>query len=1356
MGSPSPTPIDQTIRQLLGYLNFSSGAWDPKFVRNVDQVFRELAAKADDGEDLVTAFFERLQRAATCDSKSCSGAMSDLEQARSVIELTGEHLLPAFLKHHRDLLVGRENGFLFSSYFIAEAMRSLLQSGGPWTEHDRVVSSALDSLNNFLGHRPVAALESRDIEPYPHEWVAPIPVWYPETGACYGPYQRLIEIAVEVLQETDEAILRDAHFSLGRMQVLAIDPRPFDFDHPINRRPNYHFGQWDAHLVGEDGYYFRFIIHRVTLDSLLSRVQRKTAECEHAYADELMSEAGTLLACTMLMAAGISGSGPAAYDSNTTLASLLPIIAGYRDQFYHNRLERLPAKHRQRLQQEAEARRQPFGSARQDLNRELDRQRASQLVNCRLASIFARMGFCDAAVEQSKIVPVASSRILCQIDCLLSSAKQACRKKKLAAAYQIVPEVFQLLCNGVQCGAIVDPWNIIGFDGNYSLFPATENSIPDHRVYELVDLVERILGVCSAIWREAAAANDLETCQAIRKEFAAIVEWWRKYAPHEVMSVDAVDPQEIFEAAELVAEALNLWHQGGAATGNIEFWASHAQLFDSPKAYHLVIEALMDLGDYQTTSALMVHWLSQADLVRLQHGDSSFHNLLWRWITEQNQQLRAADFNARNEIWNRIRKFFDFIEANAEAYGEVPRFELGRSVSNRPETESDVLDGAFEDAEDPMSRDFDEDDSEDDLFGAAYEDFVYRDTTDDGIEGSIFEPDTTSDDEFEAEVDRLFDRLEFLGSLASFWRIAATFPLPVKQGELNLSDVAMKQLANRRDILSTWIGNAVKNRRNLASLLESVFDYRIPSTGVDHESLMQYDRQRQNRDALLEAIVSTCVETEQAVNMLAAARTAIEHLVEEKSPADLPAEVSKKEPLVSLFAAILVTDLGEVKKRFPDAIGFLVSQPLLYVPLDRGGVPAQVVRVRVLQEELRALAGSLPILGLFAETHELMSTALSMERNHKVARGAVTEFDNLYQVAFTSMVKCLIQSTRLFQQVLEASEDYDREGAAEEAEGVLFECVQMLTSSMQELWLAHSRTLRLTVLEKINDEAAWQKLVKFIKRYGSGLFTQQFLHLANARAILHQGAGIWLENVIESPTPMDLRLIDELDRAIPRRKAAAFLTLILEAICENYYQYRDYNSNTTQSDRGELLYTLLDFLRLQSRYDRVCWYLKPVVWGHEILVRDGYNSVARMWRRSLTEKIGPEADKYLEQLEKLRDQYSMQMASIGRRLEGRFVHAMQIDRLRSLVRPAMKNPESRKSQRVFELLQQETRAFVRATPGVGVDLPEWLAALEHEVEQLQLPLRLRSQSGNEALIHPIEIPISSICEELEKLPESDL
>ena len=71
-------------------------------------------------------------------------------------------------------------------------------------------------------------------------------------------------------------------------------------------------------------------MQQVTLDVLLERVDAP-GELSR---DELLLEAAAVLAGTMLMASGTSGNGPDAHDSSTTLSTLLPRIAAYRDAFY--------------------------------------------------------------------------------------------------------------------------------------------------------------------------------------------------------------------------------------------------------------------------------------------------------------------------------------------------------------------------------------------------------------------------------------------------------------------------------------------------------------------------------------------------------------------------------------------------------------------------------------------------------------------------------------------------------------------------------------------------------------------------------------------------------------------------------------------------------------------------------------------------------------------------------------------------------------------------------------------------------------------------------------------------------------
>ncbi|MFT5303727.1 MAG: hypothetical protein ACI814_004547, partial [Mariniblastus sp.] len=1159
MDSPaSEQQVHAILDQVLGYLNFSSGNSDPKFLSNLNQLYAFIAEQskkaipdpadqdtrassarpsslAATNDHLIAQQLGKLLSSRLDEVSQANPTFRDASQARSVISLTFGKLLSDYRKHHRDLLFHQSDQFLFNSFFVGRAIEAILRRDTAWDQEDQIVHRAIDSLNDFIGHRPVATLESQKIEPYPHEWIRPVPIYIHNSGVACGRYQAITEKAIEILNLTDPHLLRAAHFDPEKMSELAIDPRAFDFDHPINQRPNHHFGQWDEHSIDGNGFFRRFIVHQVTLDALLERVD-KIAETEgESSQSDALSEAAAVMAGTMLMGSGISGSGPGTYDSNTTLATLLPTVAGYRDQFYADLLGRLQITHRDRLVEEASAKHQPFGGARQDLNARLAQRRASQLVNCRLAAIYARMGYPVAAEEQSKVVPVAAARIICQIDCLLSAANDATGRGELDEAFGSIPKIMSRLKRGIHCGAIVDPWNILGFDANYSLFPAVENSVRDHRVFELVDVMERVFALCSRLWSEAAANDEADMCAAIRKQFQAIVTWWRQYAAHEVMAVDAVDADDIFQAAELVAEALGLWQQGGAEAGDIGFWAQHADMFDSPKAYALVIDALMQRADYQTSTALLVHWMSQAEYIPLQHGDSSFHNLVYRWISEQKSLLRNTEPNDAppEEIWNRIRKFHDFVEANAGEYWDVPTFDIDSKSSRMvmPLDSIEDFEEIFGDPEDPNE-------DEEDIYGAAYDDVSYTDSTDDGNEGETFDSSLTSDDAIDEEVDRVHDRLEFHGTISEYWCVAATIPLPVIRPS-QVTESISQRLVKRRDIIRGWVEQAALNRGKLLELLDSINQYALPSTGSDHDAMLLYDQYRVHKDGLLDQAIHTCIETENAIRMLAAVIQAINHLVDgqplseehnaverppasnsepssddstepaqpvdppEKTPPEVPsvtAHVNGGAPVANVYSALLIQDPKLVVENFPALIEYLQNESLLYVPLAKGGHPREIVRARVVQTAILDLLRRMPTLGLIKETYELTRTTLAMERNNPIGRGAVTEFDEIFEVAYSSMVHVMVQSTAKLK-LQRAEEGLDKQAITDEYQSVLFDCIEMLTETMLMLWLDHSRTLRLSVLEKVHDKQSWQDIVEFIQNYGNGLFTQQFLHLGNIRAI---------------------------------------------------------------------------------------------------------------------------------------------------------------------------------------------------------------------------------------------------------------
>ena len=528
---------EQAGQQILGYLNFSSGASDPKVLAAFSQLYECVETR--DEEAPWVAVWRTLETHLTALAGE-SGAFAEPEQARAVLRVAAEVVLPAYRSFHEDLLFHQTDRDLFGPFFVGRVCEAILAVGPPWDEDERLSSETVAKLNDFIGYRPVAVLENKRVEPYSHEWVRPIPIYVRGAGAALGKYRRVVNTALQLLKDTDSDILRAAQFDPELMDELAIDPRAYDFDHPVNKRPNYHFGQWDPHQIDNQGRYRRFVIQHVTLDTLMSRLQQGSLP-----ADELEYEAAAVLAGTMLMAAGTSGRGPEAHSSDVTLGTLLPQIADYRDAFYERLIEGTESQHRARLIEEAAELRQPFGGARQHLNAELARRRASQLEHVHLARVFARMGHAPAANKQVEVIPVVSARLACWIDCLLCSGNRGLDTGDLEAAEEVHGRAVDLLRRGIECGAFVDPWNILGFDCHFSLFPALENSMYDHRVDELIETIERMMAFCSRLWGEAAVANRNDLCERIDREFRETAEWWRQYAAHTVNSVECADALDV-------------------------------------------------------------------------------------------------------------------------------------------------------------------------------------------------------------------------------------------------------------------------------------------------------------------------------------------------------------------------------------------------------------------------------------------------------------------------------------------------------------------------------------------------------------------------------------------------------------------------------------------------------------------------------------------------------------------------------------------------------------------------------------------------------------------------------------------
>ncbi len=929
-------PADKQLALLdeaVGYLNFSNGASDAKFLRTLNTLYDTIEQRCDARQQPLTIFSEWIEARTKCLSAK-SAAFGDVTQACAVLNILNKHLLPAYRAFHRDLLWHQSDRELWRPLFIGRAVEAILSQGPPWTETDRIVNRTLEVLNDYIGYRPVAVVESdRHMEPYAHERVRPTPLYVKDVGVAPGIYHELLERALAILNATDPEIRQQAWFDPQLVEELALDPRAYDFDHPASKRPNHHFGQWDLNHIDNRGYYRRFVLQQITLDSLLSRLdapsngngskERGTAVTR----DELMFEAAAVLAGTILMASGTTGNGPGCHNSDVTLSSLLPHIAAYRDQFYEELLTRTSGRHGERLRAESQRTRQPFGGARQHLNHELARRRAIQMQHVHLAQLYARMGYPNAALAEANGVRIASARMLCQIYCLLTAGHQAIDAHQLDTVARTLPEIEQLIQRGIECGALVDPWNIIGFGGNFSLFPALENTVHDFRVDDLIDLVEQILDLCARAWTEAAALDDAPREAEFSAALSRVASWWDQYATAGVGGVKRLVGKEIEISTNLVAGALSAWHKAGAAAGDVKFWRMFVDQFDSPKAFQLVIEALLDRGDRVASMALMLQWVSQVEYTPLEDGDASFHPLILRWLRTVEEYENATD----TDQWPLVAKFLQHLEASADIYWQVPEFELSSYASaemDEDDADLDALEAELEDIADDESEADEawQDDDPDELYGAAYEEMVYRDSTDDGFDTDIIDEYTDGTEfELEEEAQRLGQRLEFLSTIARLWRQIAI------AWKLNTHD------PDHHELLQDWCEQAISRKEKLLQLAEAVRRFPIPQPGGSHESMVEFDRQRMVKDSLLEHIVGTCVETATAGRLIVATAAFADAPEEKRCQFDDGASVG-------VLRGVLAGDAAAVTKHWPEFIKWLSAQELLYVPLSKGGKARRIVR----------------------------------------------------------------------------------------------------------------------------------------------------------------------------------------------------------------------------------------------------------------------------------------------------------------------------------------------------------------------------------------------------------------------------
>ena len=882
-----------------------------------------------------------------------------------------------------------------------------------------------------------------------------------------------------------------------------------------------------------------------------------------------------------------------------------------------------------------------------------------------LALIYAQMGYSEASREEAGRIPAVSVRMVSEILSRLTSGNLEAERGDLKRAAARLPEVEDLLHRGVGCGALADPWNVLGFQGLFPLSPAREDSMPDPRLGELVQVVEQTFNLYARLSSEAAAVGDEGLARSLTDGLERLGAWWDPFATVEVGDVRRVHGGEAAASARQVTAALAGWRQRGEAAADLAFWRGQMDQFRSPKAFSLVVDALLRKGDFRAALALLVSWVGQAEQVPLEDGAYSFHALALRWMLALTQPAGEADgasLPPPDERRALVVRFFDYLEANAEEFWEVPALDVVESEA--------------------------EDEEEEDLYGAAYEDVTYEDSTDDS-EGAVSDGGPAEEFDLEREGERLDRRLRFQTTLARLWQVAARL-----SGSEGGADAPA----------AGWLRAARDKRRRMLRLLDAVHAQPLPDPGGAYEALVEYDRRRVLKDQILYATIGAALHLTLAVGAL---RGMVGDSLRE-SPDDADEPAPPWEPAALLLEKALVHgEPVEAREALPSFTEGFRREMLEILPLAEGGAPRPVLRLRAAQTVLLALLANLPRLGLLRETFELLRAARAVEQAQPTRGRGLREFNQFFQAAFQTVVEAVVESAA---------------GWPEEQRGdrELVAVLERLTGPFLALWAEFSRTTPLSVLETLPSEGEWQALQEFVKKYGGELFHARFMTLANLRGVLHRGAGAYLDHLRDNPDPLrPVKLLDALGRSVRREDAVRRLEIVLHAVVENYEEFKDYNTTTAQSDYGENLNILLEFLRLKAVYERHAWQMRPLILAHEVLARCGRDAAAVRWEQTLAQFTRERADRLLEELARLERAHGVRLGTVADRLGERFTRPLALDRLCALVEPAMAEARGENGRTAFARLRKEVETFTATPAGVGLDVPTWLRRLEMEVQRVQ-------------------------------------
>lgn len=375
---------------------------------------------------------------------------------------------------------------------------------------------------------------------------------------------------------------------------------------------------------------------------------------------------------------------------------------------------------------------------------------------------------------------------------------------------------------------------------------------------DLIGITESILDGYASVWRQAALDGPPASARRAAAAVESLGEWWDRFATTTVSGIPHLSGREVHDSAREVIAALTRRRETAPLPPPAGFWRDEVASFSSPETHARATDSLLLEGDLDGAMGLLVHWASLLEGPAIDRSGGVWMDEAARWM--------ARACNDRTDAGRmRVRRFIELIEANTSGVTDViEAAATGHEPGDgrRKSRESEGLGGQLEGLGDELADEpADEDDGREESVSSAYESMVWRDSTDDGVDGGMLDMEGSGGSALsgvaavESAAEFLAGMFRMLADVAVAWGTtgpaAGAAPSPIEI-----------------DAIAGWLSSTRRLRRTLIRAAATVAGRdATPPPGM---SPAEFDKLRWQRDAAAEQLIEAAVQASETLWVLSA------------------------------------------------------------------------------------------------------------------------------------------------------------------------------------------------------------------------------------------------------------------------------------------------------------------------------------------------------------------------------------------------------------------------------------------------------------------------------------------------------